>query len=70
MTNYRLPDKVPVIELCQISGLKTIMDEVRKCKLKYLSSQAIFEGMMKGQVRPQRRWRDDIREWVKLGGRN
>ena len=62
-------NKVPMTELCQITGIRMIIDEVHKRDLKWfghmkinsLPVKAIFEGIEQRRRHPQRRWMDDIR---------
>lgn len=75
MCHNRLIDRTPITVLTRVTGLRPIMDIVQTCKLRWyghvkrsaLPVKTAIEGMVEGsrrRGRPQRRWRDDIREWT------
>ena len=77
MTNTRLLDHVTIEDLEEKTNLVSIEDTIKRRKLKWyghlkrssLPVKNIFEGLVNGRRRrgrPQRRWRDDISEWVNL----
>ena len=78
MLGKRLRDRMSITELCRITCLQPLMNQVRERKLKWfghikrssLPVRVVVEGMVegkRGRGRPQRRWRDDVKQWTKLG---
>ena len=77
MTNHLLSDRVPIAQLQQTTNLNSIDKTVKMRKLKWFGHmkrssypvKQVFEGLIngnRGRGRPQRRWRDDIKEWLQM----
>ena len=77
MTNSLLIDHVPIVQLQQLTDLKPIDGTVKMRKLMWyghmkrssLPVKQVFEGLIngnRGRGRPQRRWREDVQEWLQM----
>ena len=77
MTNTKLNDRVSLYELERLTKLESIESAIKVRKTKWyghfkrsnLPVKVVFEGMIegrRGRGRPQRRWRDDLKEWTDL----